>query len=466
MFLDPDKLNDADPAGMLAEAAHARLGLDHRFLHALIDRPAESLPAVVAFAARPGRGDDRVDLSLDLIALFRYWRAPEGVPFLIDFIKEDPEDVPDDVVYALAENAPLALEPLLKLYGELEESESGEVAFLLANLELRDERILKLLSERLEYDLSDTMLLLDMYGDPAAVPAMEKAAESLTDADKEFKQEVASAIANLKQTEPPEAHEPEPFDIFEMYPERAEPPVDLLDDDEREEWLAHPVAAMRAAATHSFFNQSLSPELRKKLLALAQKDESDEVRARAWESLIDAAEEPEIAEAMLTALRDPNLTVTERGGLVVGLAPEADRNEVRRAITDLYAMPEGRAKALEAMWRSIHPGFRDYFAPHLDDEDLEVRRAALWGVGYYGLKSELDKVRHLFDDEDLRNDALFSYALALPTEVSRGRMKGLLQRIDKDAHGLSELEEELVKAALDERLLLAGKEPVFRQQED
>ena len=45
-------------------------------------------------------------------------------------------------------------------------------------------------------------------------------------------------------------------------------------------------------------------------------------------------------------------------------------------------------------------------------------------------------------------------------------MKGLLTRIEKDAQGLSEMEEELVKAALDERLLLAGKEPVFQPQED
>jgi hypothetical protein len=45
-------------------------------------------------------------------------------------------------------------------------------------------------------------------------------------------------------------------------------------------------------------------------------------------------------------------------------------------------------------------------------------------------------------------------------------MKGLLARIDKDAQGLNEMEEELVKAALDERLLLAGKEPFFRQEED
>jgi hypothetical protein len=138
---------------------------------------------------------------------------------------------------------------------------------------------------------------------------------------------------------------------------------------------------------------------------------------------------------------------------------------VRKAIVDLYE--EGQhAKALEAMWRSMHPSFRDYFAKHLDDPDLETRRGAVWGVGYYGLKGELDRIRKLFNHDELRSDAIFAYALAIPSEVSRGRMKGLLARIEKDAHGLSDLEEDLVKAALDERLMLAGKEPFFSGQQD
>ena len=41
LFLDPDKLNEAAPAEVLAEAARGHLGLDHRFLHAILDRPAE-----------------------------------------------------------------------------------------------------------------------------------------------------------------------------------------------------------------------------------------------------------------------------------------------------------------------------------------------------------------------------------------------------------------------------------------
>jgi hypothetical protein len=169
---------------------------------------------------------------------------------------------------------------------------------------------------------------------------------------------------------------------------------------------------------------------------------------------------------MLKALRNPELSIEERGGLLVGLAPETDRNEVREAINKLYAEDGGRAKALEAMWRSLHPSFRNNFAQHLGDSDIEVRRSAVWGVGYYGLRTELDQLRKLFDDEELRSDAVFAYALAMPGETSRGRAKGLFERVKKDARGLSEVEETLVKAALDERLMLAGKEPFFSAEED
>jgi hypothetical protein len=315
----------------------------------------------------------------------------------------------------------------------------------------------------MEFDLSDTLLLLGIYGDPAARPAIENAA-LLVSGDAELIKEAGNALELLGQPKEPVGEEP--FDIWELYPEEDEPPLDLLDEDERRELLAHPVASMRAAAAHSFFNRQPDAPERKQLLKLAREDESAEVRARSWEALIDATEEPEVVDAMLRALRDARLPVEERGGLLVGMAPETDRAEVRQAVVDLYAIPEGRAKALEAMWRSVHPAFRDYFAKHLSDPDLEIRRGAIWGVGYYAIRSELDTLRQLFNDEDLRSDALFAYALAIPSDISRARMKGLFTRIEKGAHGLSEMEEELVKAALDERLLLAGKEPVFLAQED
>jgi hypothetical protein len=468
MFLDPNQLAEIPPAEILHAAAKGYLGIDHRFLHALLDRPEEARAAVLEFAERD-RSDDLVDLAPELIALLRLWNRPEAVPFLIRYVEEDPEDMPDEIIEAFVEIGQPALEPLLALYDELDESESGEVAFVLANLRVRDDRILNLLLDRMEYDLSDAVLLLGIYGDPAARAALEHAAAELGDSDTELKKEIAEALEELNKPSTAaltEAQPAEAFDIWSLYPEHADVPVDLLDEDTRTELVRHPIADVRAAAANSFFNQELSELQQRNLLELAKHDESVNVRARAWEALTGALEDPEVLEPMLAALRNPELPLEERAGLLVGLAPEADRNEVREAIIQLYEQPQARAKALEAMWRSLNPAFRDYFSPHLDDADVEIRRGALWGIGYYGIKSELDRVRKLFEDEDLRSDALFAYALAMPAEISRGRMKGLLARIEKDAQGLSEMEEELVKTALDERLLLAGKEPVFAEQED
>jgi len=463
LFLDPDKLSDHNPAEILDALSRGHLGPDHRSLKALLNRKEETLQAAVAFADRD-RTTDRFDIASELIAIFRYFKAPEGIPFYLRYIKEDPENVPDEVVVGLVEQGHLALEPALQLYAELEEGESGEVAFVLANLRVRDDRILNLLLDRIEYDLSDTALLLGIYGDPAAKGPLEAAAALLEAKEVELKREIQAVIDSFESNQA--ALEDEPFDVWDLYPEHEDLPVDSRNEDERLELLGHSSAEVRGAAAHSFFNQPLDEPTRKALLNLAQTDADPKVRAAAWESLIDATEHSEIVEAMLHALRQPGITVEERGGILVGLAPETDRNEVRTAIVHQYAIPEGRAKALESMWRSVHPSFKDYFAKHLNDTDLEVRRGALWGVGYYGLKTELEKVRKLFEDEDLRSDALFAYTLALPADISRGRMKGLLTRIEKDAKGLTEMEEELVKTALDERLLLAGKEPFFRTQED
>jgi hypothetical protein len=466
LFLDPERLNEHTPAEILDAAAHGHLGLDHRFLRALLDRPEDAQAAALAFS-KGDRSHDVVDITPELIALFRHWRTPTSIPFLIDYIKEDPTELPDEVVETLVAFGGEALERLLALYNELDESHSGEVAFILANLGVRDERILKILTDRLAFDLPDTALLLENYGDAAAIPALRSALAELGSEDGDLRKEIEAVIASLETPRPPSTtEEADTFDIWRLLPEKEDLPVDLLDEDERVELLSHPVAAVRASAVHSFFNQELSREQERRILNMAQHDPDVEVRGRAWQSLINSTENEPVLDAMLNALRNPETPLTERAGLLIGLAPEADRNEVRDAILALYQEPQARAKALEAMWRSMHPGFRDHFAKHLDDADLETRRGAIWGVGYYGVRSELSKLRELFDNEELRSDALFAYALTLPGDTSRARIKGLLSRIEKDAKGLSEMEEELVRAALDERLLLAGKEPVFRGEED
>jgi hypothetical protein len=468
VILDPDKLLEASPAEVLAAASKGQLGLDHRFLHALLDRPEEAFRAVLEFS-RHNLEEDTVDLSPDLILLFRHWKRPEGLEFILRYIEEDPTDIPDEAIEALVAIGAPALEPLLKLYAGLEEQDSAEIAFILANLGVRDPRILQLLLDRIEFDLSDTALLLGSYGDPAGREALTAQLGKLSESDGQLRKEIEEALRDIEDANELKspASKSQEQDIWAIYPEKADLPLELLPRDERLSLLDSAAPAeVRAAAASSFFNLDLSDDELAALLNTATSDSNDAVRARSWEALMNSTENAKVIEAMLKALRNPALSNEERGGLTVGLAPETDRNEVREAINKLYAEPNGRAKALEAMWRSLHPSFRNNFAQHLGDSDIEVRRSAVWGVGYYGLKTELDKLRLLFDDEDLRSDALFAYALAMPGETSRGRVKGLLERLKKDARGLSDVEETLVKAALDERLMLAGKEPVFSAEED
>jgi hypothetical protein len=123
-----------------------------------------------------------------------------------------------------------------------------------------------------------------------------------------------------------------------------------------------------------------------------------------------------------------------------------------------------RAKALEAMWRSLWGGYAKYFAGHLDDSDPKIVREALRGSGYFQLTRAAEKIAKYFDAvepyDHLRDDALFAYAMAMPGETTRGRIRGMLRKIDSIA-GLTPQETELVQFGLDERLRLHGFTPVF-----
>jgi HEAT repeat protein len=187
------------------------------------------------------------------------------------------------------------------------------------------------------------------------------------------------------------------------------------------------------------------------------------VRGGAWEALYDVVSgRPDVREAMLDRLRDPGVPPVERAGALLGLSIEAG-DALRKYTIALYDLPETRASAMRAMWRSFDRGFADYLRRHLDDDDLEVRRQAIAGAGYLGLYSEASRIRKYFEDEDLRADALFAYALAVPAEISRGRMRALFRRIDAAAGPLSLDEKELVEAALDQRLAMHGLDPVFAE---
>jgi hypothetical protein len=204
---------------------------------------------------------------------------------------------------------------------------------------------------------------------------------------------------------------------------------------------------------------------------MATADPDLKVRVQAWESLSGASEQAPIQKALIATLNDESKPVEERGAAAVGLYAFADKDEARRGIEALYELGgQARAKALEAMWRSLWEPYSKYFAKHLDDsEEIAILRQALRGAGYFRLTGQAEKIATYFDREGdlatLRDDALFAYALAMPGETTRGRVRGMLRKVDALAD-LDQTETDLVMFALDERLRLQGLKPVFASGEE
>ena len=456
----------ASAGELLREAAQGRLGVDRRLIQAILDGGSEAAQETLAFA-RASHEQDRIDLDPLLVDLFRHWQSPEALDFLIEAIRRTHDDVNDDLVQTLLPFGGRAVAPLLQLYEELGEEQGSDIAFLLAGLRVHDPRVLAVLLDRLQFDARDGALCLELYHDPAARPALEAMLAEIPAEDAELRRDLQHALDELDQPAP--VYEPEPFDILSEhadYPERELPAFDVLSEPERMQLLASPDAATRAGAAHSFFNHELDPKERAALFQLAQSDPDAKVRGRAWESLADATEDAAIRDAMLAAVTDTSRELAERGGAAVGLYAVADREDVSQALEALY-QEDGvvaRAKALESMWRSLWKPYARFFPQHLEDANKEIVRQALRGAGYFQLTRHADKIASYFDREgeleDLREDALFAYALAMPGQTTRGRVPGMLRKLDAIAH-LSSSEAELVMFALDERLRLAGLDPVF-----
>ncbi len=440
--------------------------MDRRLIQTILDQP-DAAGEVLQFSREPREGH-RLDLDPLIVDLFRYWKSDAALDFYIDTVRRQPEEIGDDLIQAFIPFGEKAVEPLLKLYEELGEEQGGDVAFLLAGLRVRDPRVKALLLERLEYDTGDGAFLLGLYGDKSAQAALEKMLAEIPEDDAELRLEIERSIELLDSPEP--QYVPEPFDILKEYPKTELPAFDLLPDGERIAMLASEDPLIRAGAAHSFFNEDLSGETRDKLLGLAKSDPDLKVRVQAWESLSGAAEQPPIQNALIATLNDESKPVEERGAAAVGLYPFADKDAARLGIEALYALGgHARAKALEAMWRSLWEPYSKYFAQHLDDtEEISILRQALRGAGYFRLTSHAEKIASYFDREGdletLRDDALFSYALAMPGETTRGRVRGMLRKIDGLA-GLDATETDLVMFALDERLRLNGLAAVFAEEE-
>ena len=450
---------------LLHSAAMGRIGVDRRLIRQILAAP-DAAESVTRFANAP-REEHRLDLDPLLVDLFRHFRPSAALDFYIDAIRRSPEEVSDDLIEALLPFSDKAIEPLIALYHELGEERGADVAFLLAGLHVRDPRILELLLERLEYDAADGAFALGVYGDPAARPALEKMVAEIPEEDVELRRELKHSIDQLDAA--PAQYTPDGFDIFKEYPERELPAFDLLLEPERLELLKSEDAATRAGAAHSFFNTVLNAKSRHALLEAARGDADASVRARAWESLADVTSDESIRDEMIAVMNDESRPIEERGAAAVGLYGVADDPKVKPGIEKLYDTEGARAKALEAMWRSLWPGFAKFFPAHLEDRDPKIVREALRGAGYFELTQQADKIARYFDAEPpfhrLREDALFAYALAMPGETTRGRVRGLLRKLDSITP-LNDYERELVEFALDERLRLHGLTPVFSTEEE
>ncbi len=458
----------ASAGELLREAAQGRLGVDRRLIQSILESGPDAAQEVLAFARGP-RDSDRIDLDPLLVDLFRHWQTPEALDILIEAVRRTHEDVNDELVQALLPFGERAVEPLLNLYEELGEEQGSDIAFLLAGLGVRDPRVLELLLDRLQFDAGDGALCLELYHDPAARPALETMLAEIPAEEVELRRDLQHALDELG--EPAPSYEPIPFDIFSEYPARQLPAFEVLSEPERMQMIASPDAETRAAAAHSYFNQELDPKTRAALFQLAQSDPDAKVRGRAWESLADATEDAGIRDAMLAVLTDTSRDIAERGGAAVGLYAVADRDDISQALQALYEEDRRRgsrqsagihvALAVEALRPLLSAASRR--PPQGNPPASHSRRGIFSAHTLHRQNRQLfrPRRRHL---DDLREDALFAYALAMPGETTRGRIRGMLRKIDTIAH-LSSSEAELVMFALDERLRLAGLDPVFAAED-
>ena len=322
-FPDPAELSSIPVYDVLRAAARGHIGIDSRFLRAILDRGNDAIPDLLRFALED-HADDRVDLEEDLIAIFRHLRTAEAMPFYIECIRRDPEDVPDDVVEGILQHSEKAVEPLLQLYEELGEEQGSDVAFVLASLRVRDERILNILLERLEYDAADGAFCLGLHGDPAAKPELDKLLAEIPEEDVELRREIRFAIEQIDAPPAEVQPEPEPFDVFAQYSDEAPPPVDILSEEERIEMLDSPSAELRIEAADSFRNRELSSSVRGRLFEHAKSDPDVRVRGRCWEALSGAADDKQIGAAMKAVLADEAHDSVERTSALVALVSQSD----------------------------------------------------------------------------------------------------------------------------------------------
>ncbi len=432
-------------------------GIDHAFIRELLKRGDAVAPDFAQFVKDPDP-DLRYDLELDLIMIARAIHSPGMIPFLAECARAGKFDISDELLEAFVELGGDAKGALLALY---EESDgSPEVAFALAALGVKDDRILAILTERLKDEPVDAAIDLGVYGDPAAEPALTRAMESEQDPSDRLM--IEEAIRKIGEERPPAP----PPDIWKEYKETDLPAFAAFDETELLRFLKSPVAEYRERAVRTLALDELNPLVAGKVIELANSDPDLRVRASAWESLEGVSEPKGIAAAVRAKALDETAPMEDRAGAIVAVAgDERDNASIQSLIVELWQSPETRAQSVKAMWHSADRRYEKYVPQALDDPDKEVAKQGITAAGLFGMVSLVGRIEAFFEDEHLRNAALYGYALASPTDVTPARLRKLFTKIEDLANGLSEEEAAIVAKALDDRLEAYGYPAMFLEEQ-
>ncbi len=465
MPIFPDQYDRTPALNLLRAAEQGRIGFDQRLLRSLLARQEETLDALDKLAASPGE-DAVADLTEQIFDLYRSFRTPRALPFYLELLKHSHEGVPDALVEAFVELGEAAVEPLLEAYRTAPEDDRPDVLFVLASLGVPHPELRGLIREAIEADPYEGAMCASLCGDPELLPDLRGALERLPEGgghthERRALVEAIEEIESRRQRE-----EIEPFDILALYPEEAPPLFDFLAPADVLEYLDHPDPRYRAAAAASFADTEISDRVRDRLLDCARLDADAAVRGAALRGLAGRAGEPEVSHLLNDVLRDPARPAEEWTGALTALAEPGAGEEFRRFVLQAYDRAETRAAAVEAMWRTRSRRYLPQIAAALKSGDPAVAREAIYAVGVLPAEELALELVPFFQHDDLREAALFSYALAVRHETTPKSVRRLFEKIAERAGGLSGEEEEEVAHALDMRLAREGYRPMFFPEED
>src|SRR5260370_297745 len=131
LIFDPERLQSVPVYQLLEAASQGYLGVDHRFLHAILDQPERSIPDLVRFSDEY-HDDDPVYLDELLLEIFRVLGTPESIPFYMGLVRQDPADIDDDLVEAIVQLGAASVDPLLELLKQFDDEDAGDVPFVLS----------------------------------------------------------------------------------------------------------------------------------------------------------------------------------------------------------------------------------------------------------------------------------------------------------------------------------------------